>query len=64
MASGGDGSCNGVSAGGVDNNSGVSSSSSSAGAGVGRTAVPMGMAKAGRFTRFLFFRKGVFRTRT
>ena len=66
MASGGDGSCNGVSAGGVGINSGASSSSSfsSAGTGVGRTAVPMGVAKAGRFTRFLFLRLGVSRTRT
>ena len=53
----GDGSCNGVSARGVGNNIGTSSSSSSstsAGAGVGRTAVPMGVAKAGRFARFFF----------
>ena len=69
MASGGDGSCNGVSAGGVGNNSGASSSSSSSSSssavsGVGRTAVPMGVAKAGRFARFHFFRLGVFRTRT
>ena len=53
-----DGSCNCVSAGGVGNNIGTSSSSSSsstsAGAGVARTAVPMGVAKAGRFGRFLF----------
>ena len=64
-----DGSCNGVSAGGVGNKNGASSSSSSssstsAGAGVGRTAVPMGVAKAGRFGRFLFFRLGFGRTRT
>ena len=66
-----DGSCSGVSAGGVGNRNGASSSSSSssssstsAGAGVGRTAVPMGVAKAGRFRRFLFFRLGVCRTRT
>ena len=54
---------------GVSTNNGASSSSSSssstsAGAGVGRTAVPMGVAKAGRFGRFLFFRLGVGRTRT
>ena len=65
-----DGRCNGVSAGGVGNKNGASSSSSSsssstsAGTGVGRTAVPMGVAKAGRFGRFLFFRLGVGRTRT
>ena len=59
-----------VSAGGVGNKNGASSSSSSsssstsAGAGVGRTAVPMGVAKAGRFGHFLFFRLGVGRTRT
>ena len=43
MVSGADGNCNGVSAGVVGNNSGVScsSSSSSAGTDVGRTAVPM-----------------------
>ena len=62
-----DGSCNGVS-GGVGNKNGASSSSSSsstsAGAGIGRTAVPMGVAKAGRFGRFLFFRLGVGKTRT
>ena len=64
-----DGSCNSVSAGGVGNKNGASSSSSSsssstsAGAGVGRTALPMGVAKAGRFGRFLFFRLGVGRTR-
>ena len=60
--------------GGVGNKNGASSSSSSsssysssisAGAGVGRTAVPMGVAKAGRFGRFLFFfRLGFGRTRT
>ena len=59
--------------GGVGNKNGVSSSSfssssssyssTSAGAGIGRTAVPMGVAKAGRFGRFLFFRLGVGRTR-
>ena len=69
-----DGSCNGVSAGGVGNKNGASSSSfssssssssTSAGAGIGRTAVPMGVAKAGRFGRFLFFfRLGFGRTRT
>ena len=60
-----DGSCNGVSAGGVGNSSSSSSSSStSVGAGVGKTAVPMGVATAGRFGRFLFFRLGVGRTRT
>ena len=67
-----DGSCNGVS-GGVGNKNGASSSSfsssssssTSAGAGIGRTAVPMGVAKAGRFGRFLFFfRLGVGKTRT
>ena len=72
MASEVDGSCNGVSAGGVGNKNGASSSSSfssssssstSAGAGIGRTAVPMGVAKAGRFGRFLFFRLGFGRTR-
>ena len=62
-----DGSCDGVSAGGVGNKIGTSSSSSSstsAVAGVGRTVVPMGVAKAGRFGRFLFFRLGFGRTRT
>ena len=67
-----DGSCNGVS-GGVGNKNGASSSSFSSsssssistGAGIGRTAVPMGVAKAGRFGRFLFFfRLGVGKTRT
>ena len=62
-----DGICNGVSAGGVGNNNGTSSSSSSStsvGAGVARTAVPMGVAKAGRCARFIFFRLGFGRTRT
>ena len=62
------GNWNCASTGGVSTNNGASSSSSSsstsAGAGVGRTAVPMGVAKAGRFGRFLFFRLGVGRTRT
>ena len=53
------GSCNGVSVGGVGNNSGSSSSSStSTGVGDGRTADPMGVAKAGRLSRFLFFSFG------
>ena len=64
MASGGAGSCNGVSAGNNSGSSSYSSSSSSTGTGVGRTADPMGVAKAGGFTRFLFFRLGVFRSRT
>ena len=63
------GNWNCASTGGVSTNNGASSSSSSssstsAGAGVGRTAVPMGVAKAGRFGRFLFFRLGVGRIRT
>ena len=53
MTSGGVGSCNGVSVSGVGNNSG-SSSSTSACVGGGRTAEPMGVAKAGRLGRFLF----------
>ena len=69
VACGGVGSCNGVSVGGVGINNGSSSSSSSSsgtstGGGGGRTADPMGVAKAGRFGRFLFFRLGFGRTRT
>ena len=68
VSGGGGGKWNCASTGGVSTNNGASSSSSSsstsAGAGVGRTAVPMGVAKAGRFGRFLFFRLGVGRTRT
>ena len=70
VACGGVGSCNGVSLGGVGINNGSSSSSSSSGtstgggSGVGRTADPMGVAKAGRLGRFLFFRLGFGRTRT
>ena len=64
MASGGVGSCNGVSVGGVGNNNGSSSSSTSAGGGGGRTADPMGVAKAVRLGRFLFFSLGVGRIRT
>ena len=44
MASGADGSCNGVSVGGVGNNNSSSSSLTSAGRGGGRTADPMGVA--------------------
>ena len=67
--SGGGGNWTCASTGGVSNNNGASSSSSSssstsARAGVGRTAVPMDVAKAGRFARFLFFRLGFGRTRT
>ena len=64
------GNWNCASTGGVSTNNGASSSSSSsssstsAGAGVGRTVVPMGVAKASRFGRFLFFRLGVGRIRT
>ena len=67
VSSGGGGNWNCASTGGVGNNNGASSSSSSsssAGAGVGRTAVPMGVTKAGRFARFLFFRLGFGGTRT
>ena len=67
FSGGGGGNWNCASTGGVSNNNGASSSSSSsssAGAGVGRTAVPMDVAKAGHFGRFLFFRLGVGRTRT
>ena len=65
------GNWNCASTGGLSTSNGASSSSSSssssstsAGAGIGRTAVPMGVAKAGRFGRFLFFRLGFGRTRT
>ena len=51
--SGGVGNKNGASSSSFSSSS--SSSSTSAGAGIGRTAVPMGVAKAGRFGRFLFF---------
>ena len=60
MASGGVGSCNGVSVGRVCNN-GSPSSSASVGDG-GRTADPMGVAKTGRF--LLVFPLGVGRMRT
>ena len=60
--SGGVGNKNGASSSSFSSSS--SSSSTSAGAGIGRTAVPMGVAKAGRFGRFLFFRLGVGKTRT
>ena len=63
MASGAVGSCNGVSVGGVANNGSSSSPSTSTssvvGNGGGRTADPIGVAKAGRLGRFLFFRLGV-----
>ena len=57
MVSGGVGSCNSVSVGGVGNNSGSSSTSTSAvvGDGGGRMANPKGVAKARRLGRFLFF---------
>ena len=59
MVPGGVGSWNSVSVGGVGNNSGSSSSSPSTSAVVGddggRTADPIGVAKAGRLGRFLFF---------
>ena len=57
MASGGVGSCNGVSVGGVGNNSGSSSPSTSAvvGDGGGRMENPIGVAKARLLGRFLFF---------
>ena len=65
MASVGVGSCNGVSVGGVGNNSGSSSSSTSVGGGGGRTADPMSVTKAGRLGRFRFvFLLGVGRMRT
>ena len=65
MASGGVGSCNGVSVGGVGNNSGSSSSpSTSTGVADGRKADPIAVAKASRLIRFLFFRLGDGRTRT
>ena len=53
------GSCNGVSVGRVGNNSGSSSSPSTSavfGDDGGRTADPIGVAKAGHLSRFLFFR--------
>ena len=67
MASRGVGSCNGISVGGVGNNSSSSSPSTSAvvGDGGGRMANPIGVAKARRLGRFLFFfRLGVGRIRT
>ena len=59
VASGGDGSCNGVSAGGVGNNSGASSSSSSSspGAGVGSLN---GCSEGGPFHLFSFLSFGCF----
>ena len=57
MVSGGVGSCNSLSVGGVGNNSGSSSPSTSAvvGDGGGRMANPIGVAKARLLGRFLFF---------
>ena len=59
----------GVGVGGVGNNSGSSSSSSPSTSAVvgddgGRTADPIGVAKADCLGRFLFFRLGVGRIRT
>ena len=66
MSSGGVGRCNGISVGVVGNNSGSSSSSPSTSTVVdGRTADPIGVAKASLLGRCLyFFRLGDGRTRT